>query len=361
MPRCLTFSLSLLGLIAGASSLPAQTAVTNITYGTATDLANGNWGGVTTREQYAPVTTVTTSLGGYRFNGPLATNVFARRNTDSGGNGTPNQTSDNPNNTTIIYQAVGGGGGGANDARGTEEASFQNVFLSGNLYTGIRNPFANGAGVSTNSNVERIDFYFSGGYTVQANDAVVFFDVENSGSFGDGFRIAAYTAVGTVNGVANAPTTYANTGTLVAAGSFGGPIDNPLGGASATYRRTTFTSGDDLSGAGSGTTNVGTLDLVGILIRFSDLGVAAGTTIYGYSLMGGDTTPVTASNLVNWNNTTYYPTNTDPTAYGNMDFMGFGAQIARPVPEPAAYGAIVMAAAIGGWWVRRRTPAQVRV
>lgn len=361
MRRSVSFLLSLLGSVACVSVLPAQVAVTDITYGTASDLANGNWGGVTTREQYSPVTTVTTGVGAYRFTGPLATNVFARRNTDSGGNGTSNQASDNPNNTTIIYQTVGGGGGGANDARGTEEASFEDVFLSGNLYTGIRNPFANGAGTSTNSNVERIDFYFSGGYTVQANDAVVFFDVENAGSFGDGFRIAAYTAVGTVNGVANAPTTYANAGTLVAAGSFGGPIDNPLGGASATYRRTTFTSGDDLTGPASGTTNVGTLDLVGILIRFSDLGVTAGTTIYGYSLMAGDTTPVTASNLVNWNNTTYYPTNTDPGAYGNMDFMGFGAQIARPVPEPTAYGAIVMAAALGGWWLRRRAPARVRV
>jgi hypothetical protein len=56
--------------------------------------------------------------------------------------------------------------------------------------------------------------------------------------------------------------------------------------------------------------------------------------------MAGDTAPVTAANLVNWNSATYYPTNTDPAGYGNMDFMGFGAQISRPVPEPSTYGLV---------------------
>jgi hypothetical protein len=59
--------------------------------------------------------------------------------------------------------------------------------------------------------------------------------------------------------------------------------------------------------------------------------------------------------LVNWNNTTYYPTNTDPAGYGNMDFMGFGAQISRPVPEPATYGALLIgASAVFMGWRRRR-------
>jgi hypothetical protein len=37
-----------------------------------------------------------------------------------------------------------------------------------------------------------------------------------------------------------------------------------------------------------------------------------------------------------------------------MDFMAFGATVARPIPEPSVYGAILIAAAIGGWWLRRR-------
>jgi hypothetical protein len=333
--------------------LPAQVAVTNITYGTQVNNANQTQGGITYLNQDSSVNTVSTaSAGDYRFDGPLASNVYFRRNTDSNGNGTSNGTGDNPNNTTLIYQV-----NGSSQSYGDYLPTPEQIFLDGNLYTGIRNPFANGSGTATNSNIERIDFYFSGGYTVQANDALVFFDVENTGNFGDGFRIAAFTATGTVNGVGNAPTTYANTGLLVPADSFGGPINNPNGGATGTYNRSTFTNGDNLSGTASGTASAGTLQLVGILIRFSDLGISAGTTIYGYSLMAGDVTPTTAANLVNWNSTTYYPTNTDPAGYGNMDFMGFGAQIARPVPEPSTYGAIFLGlgATFLGWRRLRRS------
>ena len=322
----------------------AQVAVTGITYGTLVDNANSTSGGLTYLNRDSTVSTVTSSLGDYQFNGPLANNVFFRRNTDSNANGTSNQTTDNPNNTTIIYQA-----NASNQDLGNYHATAEQVFLDGDLYTGIRNPFANGAGTAANSNVERIDFYFSGGYTVQANDAVVFFDVENAGNFGDGFRIAAYTGIGTVNGFTNAPTTYASSGLFVPADSFGGPINNPEGTSTATYRRSTFTNADNLSGTASS----GTLQLVGIQISFADLGISAGTTIYGYSLMAGDTAPTTAADLVNWNSATYFPTNTDPTGYGNMDFMGFGAQIARPVPEPSTYGAIFIATILGLRGVRR--------
>lgn len=337
------------GTLLAAVTLHAQIAVTDIAYGSLVDNANQTNGGITYRNEDRQVNTVTTSLGDYRFEGPLASNVYFRRNTDSSGNGTHNQSGvDNPNNSTLIYQIDG-----SNRSYGDYQPNLEQVFLDGNLFTGIRNPFGNGASNSANSNIERIDFYFSGGYTVQTNDALVFFDVENTGNFGDGFRIAAYTGV---DG-SNTPTTYANTGLLVAADSFGGPIDNPNGGSTGNYRRSTFTNADNLSGTASGTASAGTLQLVGILIRFSDLGISAGTTIYGYSLMAGDTTPSTAGNLVDWNNTTYYPTDTDPAGYGNMDFMGFGAQISRPVPEPSTYGAIFvgLSAAFFGWRRYRRS------
>jgi hypothetical protein len=324
-----------LALVFQAVNSSAQTAVTGITYSSLVDNANQTTGGITYLNRDREVQTVTTAGGDYQFTGPLANNVFFRRNTDSSGNGSSNQSNDNPNNSTIIYQV-----NGSNQNYGEYETNLEQMFLDGNLYSGLRNPFGNGAGTATNSNIERIDFNFSGGYTVQANDSLVFFDVENIGNFGDGFRIAAYTAVGTVNGFSNAPTTYANTGLLVPADSFGGPIQNPQDGSSATYYRSTFTNADSLTGTASGTNSTGTLQLVGIMISFADLGISAGTTIYGYSLMAGDTAPVTAANLVNWNSATYYPTNTDPAGYGNMDFMGFGAQISRPVPEPSTYGLV---------------------
>ncbi len=331
-----------------AVNSPAQTAVTGITYGSLVDNNNTTSGGINYLNRDRTVSTLATGLGDYQFTGPLATNVFFRRNTDSNNNGTPNQASDNPNNSTLLYQVDG-----SNRAYGDANSNLQQMFLDGNLYTGLRNPFGNGAGTSTNSNIERIDFYFSGGYTVQSGDSLVFFDIEDVGSFGDGFRIAAYTGVGTVNGVNNAPTAYANTGLLVPAESFGGPLANPQGGSSANYNRATFSSGDSLTGTASNITSIGELQLVGIMISFADLGISAGTTIYGYSLMAGDTAPTTAANLVNWNNNTYYPTNTDPAGYGNMDFMGFGAQISRPVPEPSTYGVILLTLGLSVFGGRR--------
>jgi hypothetical protein len=321
-----------------AAAAWGQTAVTGVTYGTLTDNANFTQGGITYLERTRTVNTVTTGLGDYRFDGPLASNVYFRRNTGAG----------NSNNTTIFYQ-----NDGSNRDYGTYEPNAGELFLSNNLYQGIRNPFENGTG-ATQSNIERIDFYFSGGYTVQANDGLVFFDLENSGNFGDGFRIAAFTSV---DG-SNTPTAFANTGLLVAPDSFGGPVNNPQLGTPGNYRRATFTNGDNLSGTASGITSIGSLELVGILIRFSDLGITAGTTIQGFSLMAGDVAPASAANLVNWNDAAYYPTNTSTAGlgYGNMDFMGFGSRISRPVPEPSTYGAI-FTGALGlffGWRRYRR-------
>ena len=336
------------GLLLIAASTQAQTTVTGITYGTAVNNTDTSHGGLTFREQYAPVTSVATStLGDYQFNGPVASSVIVRRNTSEAG----------PNNTTVFYQTSGTN---STAPLGQYESSVSNMFLSGNLYEGLRNPFANGAGAQ-NSNIERIDFYYAGGYTVKAGDALVFFDLENTGNMGDGFRIAAFTAVDGAGdldpSVAGTPTTYANAGLQVAADSFsGGDLNSPTGGTNGNFERTTYTNGDNLSGTGS-TTDIGNgLNLVGILIRFSDLGIAAGTTIQGFSLMAGDMNPTTAANLVNWNNTTYYPTNTDAAGYGNMDFMAFGAQISRPVPEPSTYGAMFvgLSAAFFGWRRYRR-------
>ena len=109
--------------------LAAQTAVTGITYGTLVDNANQTSGGITYLNRDRTVSSVATAtLGDYQFTGPLASNVYFRRNTDSNGNGTANQTTDNPNNTTLIYQVDG-----SNRDMGNYQANAANVFLDGNL------------------------------------------------------------------------------------------------------------------------------------------------------------------------------------------------------------------------------------
>lgn len=315
----------------------AQTAVTGITYGTYYNNSNVTVNEVRYGNEGAPVNTISTNTGSFRFDGPVADNVYFRRV------GATN------NNSTAFYQysSYSSGSSGA-DARvystGDSSPTLGEVMLSSDLTQGLRNPFANAnASSSLLSNIERMDFSLSGGYTVTGQEVLVFFDLENAGNFGDGFRIAAYTAV---DG-SNIPTTYANTGTLVAPDSFGSPIANPLGG-NATYLRSSTTAGDNLNA----TQSIATLDtnaggfselyLVGIALTFADLGISAGTTIYGYSLMAGDVNATTAASLVNWSNTSVYYNNTDAATWGNIDFMGFGAKIANPVPEPSTYGAILI-------------------
>lgn len=347
-PRAFFATVSM-GLL--ASMLPAQVAVTAVDYGTTTDTTNRTADNLTYLNQTTAVEYVSTSLGTYRFNGPLASAVNFRRNTSAG----------NPNNSTVFYQYSSTGSGNATVlGRGDSSPTMSEVMLSNDLTQGLRNPFANGSGSSLNTNIERIDFFFSGDYTVQEGDAMVFFDLENVGNYGDGFRVAAFTSVGTVNGASNAPAAYANSGLLIQPDTFGNPVDTPTG-TNARYIRSTTTSGDSLASgqsiatldSNSGTPNSSDLYLVGILIRFTDLGLSVGQTIYGYSLMAGDVSANTASDLVNWNNSSVYHTNTDPNSWGNVDFMGFGAQISKPVPEPSTYGALLLGAGLAFFGRRR--------
>jgi hypothetical protein len=58
----------------------------------------------------------------------------------------------------------------------------------------------------------------------------------------------------------------------------------------------------------------------GVLVRFSDLGVANNTRIYGYSLFATDDVFSPASDMVNYTNATWFPTTTDyGTTGGGLD------------------------------------------
>lgn len=336
----------------------AQVAVTSVDYGTFVDTANVTSGNVTYLNQSYTVDSVSTASGAYNLSGPTASNVYFRRNTSSG----------NSNNTTVFYSyssttSTWSGTTATVLGEGDSTPTAAEVMLSSNLSQGLRNPFANtGDSSSLTTNIERIDFYFAGGYTVQAGDALVFFDLENYGDYGDGFRIAAYNTVGTVNGVANAPTTYANTGLLIQPDTLGNAVQTP-GGTNARYIRSTTTNGDNLSSnqsigvldSNSGTPSSNDLYLVGLVIPLSDLGLIVGQTISGYSLFAGDVKFTNTNQMVNWNNTRYYPTDTSADSWGNVDFMGFGAQFAQsaPVPEPSVYGAALVGVGLLALGLRR--------
>lgn len=336
----------LVALTATLADLRAQIDVTGISYAATVNGTNRTNQKIISANDTNAINYIDTTNGNYVFSSSAGASVSFRRNSATN------------NNATVFYQYSTFGSGGTSAtvySKGDTTPTLNEVMLSNDLTQGIRNPFANlnsGVADATTSNIERIDFSFGSAQTItNASDGLVFFDLENYGNSGDGFRIAVFTATGTVNvngtNYTNAPTTYLNTGLLVAPGSFGTNVATPTG-TDGTYIRSSTASGDNIDvtqtlaqidSSSDGTLDANDLVLVGVLVRFSDLGLSVGDTILGYSLIASDTVVGAASDLVNWGNSAVYLTNTDAaTSAGDMDFMGFGAQLSRYVPEPSTYG-----------------------
>lgn len=357
----------LAAMAALASGLQAQIDVTSVSYGSLTNGGNQTNQKIVSANDLNAIDYINTTDGNYVFSSSSSASVVFRRSSATN------------NNATAFYQYSTYSGSSTNGTSATvyskadKSPTLNELMLSNDLTQGIRNPFANlnnGAVDATTSNIERIDFFFGGTQTItNVNDGLVFFDLENYGNSGDGFRISVFTATGTVNvngtNYTNSPTTYMNTGLLVAPGSFGPAVAAPSG-TDATYIRSSTASGDNLDvsqtiaqidASSDGTLDASDLVLVGVMVRFSDLGLNVGDTILGYSLIASDTVVGAASDLVNWGNSSVYLTNTDAnTSAGDMDFMGFGAQLSRYVPEPSTYGLLFGGGATAlALWRRHRS------
>src|SRR5690606_22600160 len=113
--------------VGSAALLLGQTAVLDINYGKKVNGPKTSSGGIQYMGRYQPVESIGTADGEYRFDGPAAQGINVRRGT--GG----------PNFTTVLYQMHDNG-----RALGTHEPDIEQLFLSNNLYQGLRNPFANG-------------------------------------------------------------------------------------------------------------------------------------------------------------------------------------------------------------------------
>jgi hypothetical protein len=270
---------------------------------------------------------------------------YIRRNT---GDGDPNQSSmwyANSNATTMLANSSTS----MSDATGTPG---QTTLLANNFYAGADNLFANsGATAPTLDNVERADFIF--GATAIQTTAQMAFAVFDRGSAGshDPFAIAAITGFNSATGQVTA---FGGTLLYVTTTEYGSvnPTDNGNPASTFNYSLFRYSNGDTLGSPSywASDTETGNQGIGGVMITPSDMGLANGTTIYGYALMGSDVTDNgTVSNLVNWNNATFYPTNTssatggagglDPAAVNGVLFKMY-------VPEPSTYGAIFTGLAI---------------
>jgi outer membrane autotransporter protein len=189
-----------------------------------------------------------------------------------------------------------------------------------NLFTGADNIFGNhGDGNGDNNNIERIDSVFStSGITV--NKTLSFAVFERGPPTGhDGFKIAAITGVDSKGN----PTSY---GPLidVLADSWGTASLGPL---------VTLVTRNNANQPGTGATHPSAITtgqvLGGVSLNLvQDLGVPAGTTVFGYSLFSPDV--AANANLADWNS---FPTNTNANSVGGLD--------------PAAYNGVLFYAVSG--------------
>jgi hypothetical protein len=342
-PLCRRLAQGLALFCAAAGSAFAQTAITSWSL-TNSDAPNVTEDGLTYRETTYAVNTFSTSTESYYVSTPAGASVFIRRNVDSNGNGRPNQSNRDNNNFTSTWQVQGSS---SSEVMGNYRTTLGDLLLGNNILMGGDNLFANGNDTSIRSvgNIERVDFYWSSGVTATNTDGLVVFERGAAGAH-DSFNIAVFTSWDSVN---NRPTTFGGSVLTVSPSAYGStnldwdPITAGVQSNIADYRILRFQNGDDLTNL-QDDANYNNQGIAGTFISFASLGIASGTTIYGYSIMGADVT-TNISNLADWNNVTYYPVTTPDTS-GGIDLVSFNGRVARPVPEPATYGAILMGLAL---------------
>jgi hypothetical protein len=240
---------------------------------------------------------------------------------------------------TSLWETGGGTGGASTPVplNGPLVTSDAAAFSGNNFAVGSDNVFSSQPPVGNTSadegDVVRIDVLFTGGLKANASSGFAVFDRGNSGGH-DPFGIAAITAE--TGGV---PTAYAGLVTTYdTAGSWGNT--NLLGAAETDDILRSNVSAGSLHPANQVSQNIG-----GTLIPTDTL-VAAGTTIYGYSLFSKSVT--SATNLVTVSG---LPTADDTTNGGLDPVATTGLLYTAAVPEPTSAALLVVGAA--GFLARR--------
>ena len=244
--------------------------------------------------------------------------------------------------------------------------SVGSLLLSNDLAEGADNVFVNSSGSGIQGNVERLDFLYNGTSGVSStNLAIGVFELGT----GDSFSAAVITGVDS-NGnptsyggfVTVTATAFTGSGLLNSNNANPGALNASNGDPTEYLVRydssTSLATGNTTSASATVTQNV-----EGVVMTLASLGITSGTTVYGYSLMGGDVTPGTnLSTLTNWSNTSVYKTNTsDSTAFDGLDPAAVNGVMfsMHPVPEPSTYAEVFLAGSLAVYGLRRRRSERV--
>ncbi len=304
-------ALSLAVLLALAAPAFAVSTITSITTTFTAGTASTS-DGKTFDNNILALESISVASSIYAINS-LANNVFVRRNSVN-------------NNQSSVWYADSGTG---TNLRGVYQPTYDQILLNNNLFSGTDNTFANGTVVST-GNIERLDFTWNSGLVADSSLVFAVFDRGDT-TLHDSFAIAAVTSI---DGSGN-PTGFGSLLTIPAS-TWGNP--NVLG--NQDYRLFRYNNGSNLATT-TADTERNTQGLGGILISGADLGIADGTTIFGYALTAADVTATTSAQLLDWTNATFYPTTTDgTTGGGGIDLASVNGLEVRLIPEPSTFAAL---------------------
>ncbi len=188
------------------------------------------------------------------------------------------------------------------------------AFFQNNLLIGTDNIFSNqGNGNGNNNNIERVDVMAAGGFNV-TNAQKSGFPILERGVYGahDPFKVAVITSLD----ASGNPLTYSNVVSVNTADYNNTNSQNPV--ADGTYNYFLFRR--DGTNALEINQHISNQGIGGVAMRFSDFGIADGTTIYGYSLLPNDFNSTSGSDVVDYTNSAHFPITTSETV-GGLDIL----------------------------------------
>ena len=261
-----------------------------------------------------------------------------------------------PNSDIVFFRGDGNASSTSLTLYGPQAQTLEDMFSGNNLNVGVDNMFANRADGNYNvSNIERVDFVFANGITV--NNDRGFAIIERGNKFDhDEFGIVAITGIDREGN----PTSF---GSIL---NFGlgqwGNTDLSPAKDYIVLRRDNDEGETEFAPSAVVRNSLG-----GVFVPVNEL-AQLGSTIYGFALVGGDVTG-SGSDLIDWTNPNFFPQDTlqDNTNYdstgkkinrspGGLDPTGtlaFLFEGPTAVPEPTALGVMALAAGVLGFSRRR--------
>lgn len=249
-----------------------------------------------------------------------------------------------PNTDIMWYRGTGDQNSATLTLAAQKMNTYEEAFGGNNMLVGADNLFANKSdGNANNTNVERVDFVFTAGIKVSKDNAFAIFERGDT-NLHDAFKVVAITAI---DGGGN-PTAYGDV-LSIARGSYG-KTDVLATDHYIIMRKDNNDPNNPFRPSTTVDQPVG-----GIVILTTDL-AAAGSTIYGYSLLAPDTNG-SGNDLLDWMNPNFFPSNTEAfTNSGGLDPIGDMSVLYNSggggIPEPSS--AAVIGGIAGGLLVRRK-------